>query len=201
MFLKRKQYISLMVLSFLFHSAFASSPVTMLEQSANNLLKELSKDKAQSGVVSRLVYRHIIPKVDVNGMSRSVLGRAHWRKASKEQRALFSKNFTSLVVRTYSNALKGYSGEKVVFSPVRGGYEGKRFIKISSIIIRTNGQNIPITYSLVHKKTGWKIYDMSVEGVSLLQSYRSQFTQFLRSNSIDLLIEKLKTRRFNSQKV
>ena len=203
MFLKSQKFLFSMMLCFIFQSVYAGSPITMLETSANNLLHELAKnsDKAKVSEIKQLVYQYIIPNVDVNGMSRSVLGRDHWAKASGNQKSLFTKNFTSLVVRTYASALRGYSGEKVIFSPVRGGYEGMRFIKVSSVIVRTNGQNIPITYSLVDKKGRWEIYDMSVEGVSLLQSYRSQFTQYLKDNRMDSLIEKLKTRRFNSRKV
>lgn len=205
MYFKQKSLFFSFIFLFAFSNVFAASPVTMLETSANSLLTELSKNKAQvkanSNYVNRLVYRYIIPKVDTYGMSRSVLGRDSWRKSSSNQRKLFTRNFVSLVVRTYASALRGYSGEKVVFSPVRGGFQGKRFIKVSSVIVRANGQNIPITYSLINKKGRWKVYDMSVEGVSLLQSYRSQFSQYLRDNSLDSLIVKLKTRRFKSRKV
>ena len=116
-------------------------------------------------------------------------------EASANQKELFTANFVQLVVRTYSSALKDYSGEKVVFLPIRGGYEGKRFVTVSSIIKRANGQNIPISYSLVSKGSEWKIYDMSVEGVSLLQSYRSQFAQYLKDHSMDALINKLKEQK------
>ncbi len=202
MFLKIKKVLVVSLL-FIFSQQIIASPLNVLEKASNNVLSSLKKNKAnlksKPSYVHLVVRRYIIPHVDVYGMSRSVLGRTAWRKASSSQRRSFTRNFTSLVVRTYSGALSDYSGEKVKFSPVRGGFRGKRFVKVSSVIIKPSGQNIPITYSMVNKKGHWKVYDMSVEGVSLLQSYNSQFKQYLRSNSLNKLISKLKTKRFNKR--
>jgi phospholipid transport system substrate-binding protein len=177
-----------------------ASPLNTLEGAANDVLNALKKNKANLKSNPKFVYsvvnRYIIPHVDVYGMSRSVLGRDAWRKASKDQRQSFTVNFTNLVVRTYSGALRDYTGEKVKFLPIRGGFDGKRFVRVKSFILRPSGNNIPITYSMVNKKNGWKVYDMSVEGVSLLQSYKSQFSQYLQSNTLDQLIAKLKSRSF-----
>ena len=162
MHLKNKQnFIFSLLLIFFSSQLFAASPVIMLEKAANNVLTSLTTNKQKvknnRGYVNSLVDRYIIPQVDVSGMSRSVLGRDTWRKASEQQRNNFSHTFTRLVVRTYSRALRDYSGEKVTFLPIRGGYQGKRFVKISSFIVRTNGQKIPITYSLINKKGHWKV--------------------------------------------
>ena len=182
--------------SILFISQVWASPLNTLEGAANNVLSALKKNKAnlktKPSYVYRVVYRYIIPHVDVYGMSRPVLGRNQWRQANSGQRRAFTKHFTSLVVRTYSGALRDYSGEKVKFLPVRGGFQGKRFVKVKSYIMRPGGQNIPIAYSMVNSKGRWKVYDMSVEGVSLLQSFKSQFAQYLRSHNLSQLITKLK---------
>ena len=199
---KFRKFFYLMTLMFCCQQVLAGSPVLMLEKAANNVLVELKTNKAtikaKPNYVNTIVHKYIIPEVDVYGMARSVLGRNQWRKASQKQRKYFTHNFVRLVVRTYSRALKDYSGEKVIFSPIRGGYKDRRFVKVSSVIKRSNGQNIPISYSLVSKKGKWKIYDMSVEGVSLLQSYRSQFAQYLKDNNIDGLIKKLKTQKIKA---
>ncbi len=196
---KINQFIVALSLLLVFQSVW-SSPLTTLEGAANNVLNALKQNKANlktnPGFVYSVVNRYIVPHVDVYGMSRSVLGRNAWRKASSSERRDFTKNFTRLVVRTYSGALRDYSGEKVKFLPVRGGFHGKRFVKVKSFIMKPNGRNIPITYSMVNKSNRWKVYDMSVEGVSLLQSYKSQFAQYLQSNSLSNLILKLKSRRF-----
>lgn len=175
-----------------------ASPLTTLETAATNVLNALKQNKANLKTNPNYVYsvvnRYIIPHVDVFGLARSVLGRTAWTNASISQKKAFTHAFTQLVVRTYSGALRDYSGERVRFLPLRGDYQNQRFIKVSSYIIRPNGQNIPLQYSMVKKRQGWKVYDMSVEGVSLLQSYRSQFSNFLRSGTLDQLIDKLKSK-------
>jgi phospholipid transport system substrate-binding protein len=98
------------------------------------------------------------------------------------------------VIRTYSSPLAQYSDETVQFLPVRGGVNS-RFIRVNSVIVRSEGQNIPLTYSLVDKNGQWKIYDISVEGVSLLQSFRSQFAQALQNSSIDDLIKQMQEKQ------
>lgn len=179
-------------------SVFANSPVTTLERAANNILSALQKNKANLKSNPRLVYRlvnsHLIPHVDVYGMSRSVLGRKVWNSASKSEKKRFTRAFTQLVVRTYSGALRDYSGEKIRFSPLRGGYQGKRFVKVNSMIMRPSGQNIPLKYKMVSKGGRWKVYDMSVEGVSLLQSFKSQFRSELRKGNMTTLISRLEGR-------
>lgn len=181
-----------------------ASPLNTLERAANNVLLSLKKNQAnlktKPGLVYSVVNRYIIPHVDVYGMSRSVLDRQVWNKASASQKKAFSKTFTSLVVRTYSGALRDYSGEKVKFLPIRGGFQGKRFVKVKSYIMRPGGRTIPITYNMVNKKGSWKVYDMSVEGVSLLQSYKSQFRQYLRDHTLEQLIQKLSSRRTSGRR-
>jgi phospholipid transport system substrate-binding protein len=127
-------------------------------------------------------------------MSRSVLGRQAWAKATPAERAQFSKAFTRLVIRTYASPLAQYSDETVQFLPLRGSLSS-RFIRVNSVIVRTQGQNIPLTYSLVAKNGQWKIYDISVEGVSLLQSFRSQFAQALQNSSINDLIAEMQKKQ------
>ncbi len=95
------------------------------------------------------------------------------------------------MIRTYANPLAEYTNETVVFLPTRGVSDG-HFMRVSSLILRPNGQKIPLNYSLVSKENQWKIYDLSVEGVSLLQSFRSQFGQILQNSSMQDLIAQMR---------
>ncbi|KTD68829.1 MULTISPECIES: MlaC/ttg2D family ABC transporter substrate-binding protein [Legionella] len=169
-----------------------NSPIPMLEQTANNIIATLKENKSSlknnPNIIYKAVETNLLPIVDVAGMSRSVLGRQAWSKATNTQRAQFSKAFTRLVIRTYSSPLAQYSDESVQFLPLRGSLDS-RFLRVNSIIIRAEGQNIPLSYSLVAKNGQWKIYDISVEGVSLLQSFRSQFAAALQNSSIDEVIK------------
>jgi len=171
-----------------------TSPVPMLERTANNIIATLKDNKASlksnPNIIYQAVESHLLPNVDVVGMSRSVLGRQAWNKASPAERTQFSTAFTRLVIRTYSSPLAQYSDETVQFLPIRGSINS-RFIRVNSVIVRSSGQNIPLSYSLVSKNGQWKIYDISVEGVSLLQSFRSQFAQALQNSSIGEVITQM----------
>lgn len=171
-----------------------SSPVPMLENTANQIIAALNQNKQQlkknPSIVYQAVEKYFLPQVDVEGMSRSVLGRQAWNKATVAEKKQFSQAFTRLVIRTYATPLVQYTDEKVKFLPLRSTNNG-RFVRVNSIIIRSTGQNIPLSYSLVAKNGGWKIYDMSVEGVSLLQSFRSQFAQALQNTNMQALIQQM----------
>lgn len=175
-----------------------SSPVPMLEHVANDIISTLKENKANlkknPAIIYNAVETYLLPNVDVDGMSRSVLGRQAWNKATAAERVEFSRAFTRLVIRTYSSPLAQYSDETIQFLPVRGGMNGK-FIRVNSVIVRSQGQNIPLSYSLVSKNGQWKIYDISVEGVSLLQSFRSQFAQALQHSSINEVIKQMQQKQ------
>lgn len=172
-----------------------STPVSMLQDTADKILANLDKNKPNLKVNHQIIYqsveRYLLPNVDVNGMSRSVLGREAWSKATANERIEFSKAFTKLVIRTYASPLAEYTDEKIKFLPIRGSLDA-RFIRVNSVIIRSNGNNIPLSYSLVSKSGQWKIYDLSVEGVSLLQSFRSQFAQALQNSNMQELIRQMR---------
>ena len=172
-----------------------SSPVPMLENSATQIIDTLKKNQAQIKTDHHIVYQaiehYLLPNVDVNGMARSVLGRQAWNKATAAEKKEFTQAFTQLVIRTYASPLAEYSGETVKFLPLQGPVDS-RFIRVSSVISRPNGQRIPLSYNLVSKNGQWKIYDLSVEGVSLLQSFRSQFGQVLQNSTMQGLIAQMK---------
>ncbi|WP_298626836.1 phospholipid-binding protein MlaC [uncultured Legionella sp.] len=175
-----------------------TSPVPMLEHAANDIIATLKENKSSlksnPSIIYKAVETYLLPNVDVAGMSRSVLGRQAWSKASAAERSQFSQAFTRLVIRTYSSPLTQYSDETVQFLPLRGSLDS-RFIRVNSVIVRSKGQNIPLSYSLVAKNGQWKIYDISVEGVSLLQSFRSQFAQALQHSSITEVIKEMQKKQ------
>lgn len=178
--------------------AAQSSPVPMLENSASQILETLKQNKATLKTNHQIIYQaiehYLLPNVDVSGMSRSVLGREAWNKASAVERKAFTQAFTQLVIRTYASPLAEYSGETVKFLPLRLSAE-TRFIRVNSVISRPNGQTIPLSYNLVSKNGEWKIYDLSVEGVSLLQSFRTQFGDVLHNSSIQDLITEMRQKK------
>ena len=171
-----------------------TSPVPMLEKTADQIIDTLDKNKGNLKknplFVQKTVREHLLPHIDVKGMARSVLGRNAWTRATPTERDRFTQAFSKLVVRTYAAPLAEYSDEKIMFLPERSAPSG-RFTRVNSVIIRSNGQKIPLSYSLVLKSGTWKVYDLSVEGVSLLQSFRTQFGQILKMTDMDALIMQL----------
>lgn len=175
-----------------------SSPVPMLERTAQEIIQTLQNHQTSlrhdPKIVHQAIQTYLLPHIDVEGMSRSVLGRQAWMKATVTEKLAFEREFTQLVIRTYAAPLAEYSGETVVFTPIRGNVDG-RFIRVNSVIQRPNGQRIPLSYNLVSKGSGWKIYDLNVEGVSLLQSFRTQFSNVLQQGNMQTLLEQMRTNK------
>lgn len=164
-------------------AAEAPNPMVMMKSVSDQMLASLKQNRPKLKANPRLVYRLVddilLPHVDVMGMSRSVLGRRAWTSASQGQQKEFSKAFTNVVVNTYASALNAYTNETIQFYPIRGGYQGKSRISVYSKILRNDGPPVPVSYSLALINGEWKVYDLNVEGVSLLQSFHAQFASAL----------------------
>ena len=188
----------LLLLTGLVSSVFAASsnnPVNMLEGIANQMISDLKQHevtlKSNRKYVYALAYKLVVPHVAVEEMSRRVLPPETWQKASASQRAAFERQFVSLLVHTYASALAAYTDQTVKFAPLRGGYEGKRTVEVNSQITSDSGAPpVGVRYSLINSG-GWKLYDMSVEGVSVIESFRSQFADVLAQGDINALTARL----------
>ncbi|MBN1684318.1 MAG: ABC transporter substrate-binding protein [Gammaproteobacteria bacterium] len=160
-----------------------SDPMSMMKTIANNMLNALKENrpnlKRNPKLVFNLVYKHLLPHVDVAGMSRSAIGRNAWTKATSQQQQAFNKAFTDIVIQTYASALNAYTDESIKFFPLREDISGKKRVLIQSQIIRQDGPPVPLDYRLAWISNRWKIYDLNVEGVSLLQSFHAQFASEL----------------------
>lgn len=172
----------------------AASPVDMLQNLSDQMLGELQKNEAvlktKPDVVHGIVQRLLVPRFDITTMSHMAVGRA-WDQATPTQRQRFTQEFTTLLVRTYSAAFAQYTNETVKFLPTRGDISNQTRVQVSSQIIRPGGPPISVNYLLVQQNNQWLIYDFSVDGISMIQSYRSQFAQDLNQGGMDALIQKL----------
>ena len=192
----------LLSLMFLVTPVFGNdNPVAMLQSVADQMITNLKSNKASLKMHPAFVYslatKVVVPHADLEEMSKRVLPPQTWNKIPTSQRAQFQKEFTMLLVRTYASALADYNDQTIRFNPVRGGFQGKNIVQVDSQIIRTDGPAITVNYKLIKKGTDWKLYDMTVEGVSLLESYRSQFADKLARGNMSDLIRDLATH--NSQ--
>ncbi|HSW92827.1 MAG TPA: ABC transporter substrate-binding protein [Gammaproteobacteria bacterium] len=176
--------------------AAGGGPVDMLQSVADQMIASLKANKTtlkqNPGLVYSLATRIIVPHADLDEMSKRVLPPQTWNSASASQRQAFKREFTTLLVRTYASALAEYKDQTVRFFPVRGGYAGRSTVRVDSQIIRSDGPSISVNYSVVSTGSGWRLYDMTVEGVSMLQSFRSQFSDQLARGDMASLINVLK---------
>lgn len=155
------------------------SPLSMLKSTANKMLRELRKNHGNLQKNPKLVYRMVskilIPNVDQYAMARSVVSRNVWSSATITKRRQFVNEFRTLVVHIYAKAISNFKNEKVRFRPIRRGDISGNTATVFSRIIRPGRSAIPITYRLNLRANKWKIVDFSVDGVSMISSFRSQF--------------------------
>ncbi|MGB1108898.1 MAG: MlaC/ttg2D family ABC transporter substrate-binding protein [Gammaproteobacteria bacterium] len=154
-------------------------------------LKSLDKaSREDTKHVFALVNEVVVPHFDSVTMASWVLGK-HWRSASKDQKLDFTREFRTLLVRTYGTALARYTDEKVVYDTPRADDKGER-VKVPTRIVQTGGgPDIPISYSLRNRDGEWKVYDVVIDGISMVTNYRSTYSQRIGQSGIDGLIQQL----------
>jgi phospholipid transport system substrate-binding protein len=190
-----RKFLLFISLLFIGHLALANpSPMHLMQQVTDQTLSALKSNQAtlrsDPKVVYGIIYRILLPHVDMQEMSKMVLGREVWMSASPNERQRFIQQFKGLLVRTYSSALAAYKNESVKFMPIRGDNSGSH-VQVDSVIIQRGGPSIPVSYRLVFKGGQWKLYDLIVDGVSLVESYRSQFSDGIAQNGLNGVIERL----------
>lgn len=181
---------SLMIVSIQTAIASSGGPVELVQSLADQMIASLKAHKASlktnPSIVYSLAYSIVVPHADLDEMSKRVLPPQTWNNASSSQREQFKKAFTDLLVRTYASALADYTDQTVRFFPLRGSASGNAVV--NSQIVRSDGPSVSVSYRLHQTSSGWKLYDMTVEGVSLLQSFREQFRQKLSQGNMDQLL-------------
>ncbi len=173
----------------------SSDPVAMLQSIANNMVNGLRQNqatiKSKPAVVYNLAYKYVVPYANLDEMSRRVLPPQVWNSATPAQRAEFKKEFTRILIRTYASALSSYKDQTVKFYPVRGGYQGKNSVEVNGKIESSDRPPINISYRLVRSGGSWRLFDLSVEGVAMLDSFRSQFSDILSQGNMQQLLQRM----------
>ena len=179
-------------------SAADEAPEALITRISTDVLDSIKADKAiKDGDLTRivsLVDSKIIPNVNFQRMTASAVG-PQWRQATPEQQKRLQDEFKILLVRTYSGALAEVKDQSISVKPMRGSADDKEVVVKSEV--RGHGNPIQLDYRL--EKTpgegaGWKIYNLNVEGVWLVETYRSQFAQEINAKGIDGLIASLSAR-------
>lgn len=181
------------VLSAITVAAETIAPDVLVKNTANEVLEIVRKDKdIQTGdmrKIGQLAEEKILPHFDFDRMSRMVLGK-NWSKATKEQQQQFIVEFRSLLVRTYASALTKYRNQTIEYKPLRAQATDTE-VTVKTQVMQSGGQPLPIEYSLAKNDDAWKVYDVVIEGVSLVTTYRGQFSTEVKQSGMDGLIHKL----------
>lgn len=174
-------------------AANQNDPVALLRYVASNMIAGLKANKAtlksKPQIVYNLAYQYVVPYADLDVMAKRVVPPNAWRNASASERAQFKKEFTRTLIRTYASALTSYNDQTIRFYPLRAN--GGNTVVVQSEILNPNNSPIRVAYRLVRSGNGWKLYDLSVEGVSMLESFRSQFAGLLAQGNMQQTLSRM----------
>jgi len=153
-------------------------------------LKGQEKQRARRNKLKSVIY----PRFDFAEMAKRSLG-SHWQRRSPEEQKQFVEVFTELVEGAYLDAIESYNGEKVVVAKDK---QDKTFAEVNSRIVTKKGEEFAIDYKLHQADGGWKVYDVVLENISLVNNYRSQFNRVIGKSSYEELVSKMKEKQFDA---
>jgi len=170
----------------------AATAKETVETQVNKVLKALSepgfKDQPKETKIVKI--RSIVNEIfDYTELSKRTLGR-EWTKFNAPQQNEFVKLFSDLLEKTYADRLLSYSDEKVVFEKESLLREGQA--EVTSNVLMADGKKIPLDYRLVQKEGNWRVYDVIIEGISLVKNYRDQFRDILAKDSPEEVLKMLR---------
>lgn len=173
------------------------APDVLVKTITDDVVATLKKDKdIQAGDAKKaadLIETKIVPHFDFIRMARIAMAR-NWRSATPEQQKEIASEFKTLLVRTYSSALVNYREHQIDYKPLRAKPEDNEVTVKSDVKPSGSTQPVTIDYELEKTDNGWKIYDVKVDGVSLVTTYRDTFATEVRERGIDGLIKSLATK-------
>jgi phospholipid transport system substrate-binding protein len=177
------------------HAQAAKAPDALIKEVSTDVLDAVKADKSiKQGDVNKviaLVDAKVMPHVNFQRMTASAVGR-YWRQATPEQQKRLQDEFKILLVRTYSGALAQVQDQTVELKPMRAGAGDKEVVVKTEI--KGRGDPVQLDYRLENVDGAWKVYDINVLGVWLVENYRNSFSQEIGANGIDGLITKLAER-------
>ena len=184
---------------------FVAFPVLAQETGPEELVKKITDDvmaaiqsdrdlaAGDKDKALKLAEQKVLPHVDFEEATRLAVSRA-WSRASAEQQKTLVTEFRAMLLRTYTNAIGTYAGTQARLLPTRGKPQGEARGSEATVryqFVRSGGSPVLVAYELRKTGAGWKIYDISVEGMSLVLTYRTEFDGILKQEGVDGLIRRL----------
>ncbi|MDI6729269.1 MAG: ABC transporter substrate-binding protein [Thermodesulfovibrionales bacterium] len=175
--------------------AYADTPTQQVKQTVDKVLdilrnKELKKPE-KTKERRALLRKTISERFDFEEMAKRSLA-LHWRKRTPEERKEFVPLYTDLLERSYIKKIESYTDEKILYidEKINGEYS-----EVNTKIVTKRNVEIPIEYRLLRKNGKWEVYDVIIEGVSLVNNYRTQFNKIIRTNSYEELVKRMKNKQ------
>jgi phospholipid transport system substrate-binding protein len=177
--------------------AFAEeAPDALVKRTTDEVLAIIRADKdIQSGNLNKVVQlaeQKVLPHFDFERMTRLAVGR-NWSQASPEQKQALTKEFRTMLVRTYSSSLAQYRNQTIEVKPLKAAAADKEAV-VRTAVIQQGGPPIPIDYAMEKADSGWKVYDVVIDGASLVTTYRGTFNDQVQKGGVDGLLKTLQDR-------
>ena len=178
-------------------AAFAQeAPDAMVKRIADELITIVKQDKdlaaGNQRKVVELAEAKVLPHFDFERMTRLAVGR-NWQQASDAQKEALTKEFRTLLVRTYSSSISAYRNQTIEVKPTKMNPQDKE-ATVRTAVLQQGGPPIPIDYAMERQESGWKVYDVVIDGVSLVTTYRGSFNDQIQKGGIDGLLKTLQER-------
>lgn len=176
-----------------------SDPDILVRNTAQEVLTILKQEKDlknNTRKVSGLIESKILPHFNFSRMTQLAMGK-NWKKATPEQQTVLVSEFKTLLVKTYSNSLANYRNQTIDVKPTHVENSANEVV-VKVAVNQANGKPIFIDYSMERAGSSWKVYDVTIEGMSLVTNYRSTFAQKVRDGGVDNLIQALKEKNNQS---
>lgn len=173
--------------------ANSSDPSQILDAAAQAMLKELDANRAEyrkdPSKIDALVEKDLLPHFDTEYAARLVLG-AHWRDATPEQRKRFITAFYHSMITNYGKSLVDFTGDRLKVFPTKMGADADR-TTVRTEVKRDNGSTVPVNYSMHRGPDGWKAWDVVIDGISYVKSFREDFGAEIDQKGLDEVITRM----------
>ena len=173
--------------------ASATGPQELMEGVAQALLDELEKNREalrnDPAALRKIVDQHLLPHFDTDYAGQLVLGK-HWRQATAAQRKRFVDAFYQSLMRNYGEALLEFTADRMMILPFKGDPNASS-ATVRTLVRRSNGTQVPVNYSLRKTPSGWKAWDVTIEGISYVKNYRNDIGAEVAQKGLDSVIQRL----------
>jgi phospholipid transport system substrate-binding protein len=172
--------------------AWADDPMSVVKTTVNQAL-EVLRDKSTPLAQRQDKLRQIVAATfDFSEMAKSALG-YHWKEITPAQQQEFTNAFIAFIEDSYLSKINDYSGQQVNF--LRASNEGAQYAQVNTDIVQPKGEAIHVNYRLLQENSTWKIYDVTVDAISIIANYRNQFNRVMNNKGYDTLISDLKSKQ------